>query len=174
MKIIKNIQIFFWLQAFLYGLIIDFVFLSLKKSDFGAYITMCSFHSIEDFIFVSWSSEMRCTTLITYQFSFRFCCFSSHPSLLWSKSSDPIWYLFDLAPHFPSEPPGLSHSDHLPFQCVPGSYDFPWLYPYVPFSNFLSLGSNKSFHIKKFSLLWKRKTSFPNVVNMSSWFLKLF
>lgn len=36
-KIIKNIQMFFWLWAFLYGLIIDFVFLSLKNSDFGTY-----------------------------------------------------------------------------------------------------------------------------------------
>lgn len=44
MKIIKNIQIFFWLQTFLYGLVIDFVFLSLKNSDFGAYIKMFSFH----------------------------------------------------------------------------------------------------------------------------------
>lgn len=166
MKIIKNIQTFFWLRAFLYGLIIDFVFLSLKNSYFGAYIKICSFHSIYDFIFVPWGSEMRYRT--PYQFSFRFCCFSPHPSLLWSKSSVPIWFLFDLVPHFLSEPPSLSHSHHLPFQCAPGPWDSPQLCPHVPFSNFLSLGSNESFYIKKFSLLSKRKPLFPNVVNMSS------
>lgn len=59
-----------------------------------------------------------------------------HPSLLL-----PPDLCLTQPPHFLAQPPNLSHSHSLPFQCAPGPSDFPWLYPCIPFSNFLTLSS---------------------------------